>query len=83
MNYESSEEYGKEACITLISIPTCRVLTMDPMLFCINTGVSTSSIGDKALKSIFYSVGRKSIPIIQSVRGFQLGDTVIKSKGSG
>ena len=67
--------------MTLISIPAYQVNTMDRMLLYVDTEATISSIGDKLLKTIIYSVGRKSIPMIQFDRDFQFRSTVIKSQG--
>ena len=51
------------------------------MLFCVDTGAPISCIGKQALKRIVHHAGRNSIPMIESDRDFQFGDTMIRSKG--
>ena len=42
-------EYDNEVILTLISIPTYQVQTIDPMLFWIDTGAPITCIGMNAL----------------------------------
>ena len=73
--------YEDEIIITYISFPIYQVLTVDPMLFCVNTGVPHFCIGDKAFGNIFRHSGRRSILIIDSKREFKFGDSLVRSRG--
>ena len=54
--------------------------TQDSMVFCIDTGAPISFIGKRTLKRIVQRSVRNFIPMIQSERDFQFGDTLIRSK---
>ena len=73
--------YDNERALKFISIPVYRVHTQNPMLFCVDTEAPISCIGSQTLKRIVQLAGRKSIPMIESERDFQFGDTLIRSKG--
>ena len=83
MSDQDATLYEQERTLTFISTPIYRVHTLRPMLFCADTGAPISSIGNQALKRIVHSAGRNSIPIIESNRDFQFGNTMMKYKGMG
>ena len=65
-NYLSMREldlamYEDETTINYISFPIYQVHTVDPILFCVDTGASHSCIVDKALEKIFRHSERRSI----------------------
>ena len=73
--------HENETTITYISFPVYQAHIVDPILFCVDTGVPHSCIEDKALERIVrYSV-RRSIPIKDSKRDFKFGDTFVRSRG--
>ena len=69
-----------ETSITYIFFPMYQIHTVEPMLFCVNTGAPDSCVGDKAFERIARHSGLRSIPIIHSKRDFKFGDTVIRSR---
>ena len=54
---------------------------MNPTLFSVHAGTSTSCRGGKALKRIVYHAGRNSIPMIESEQDVQFGDPLIRAEG--
>ena len=69
-----------EATITYISFPMYQIRTVDPMLFCVDTGAPNYCISEKALERIFRFSGRRSNLIIDSKCDLKFGDTLIRSK---
>ena len=62
--------YEYETTITYTSFLVYQVHAVDPMLFCVNTGVPHSCIGDKALERISSQPECRSIHIIDSEHDF-------------
>ena len=67
-----------EITMTYISFPIYQIHTVNPMLFCVDTGAPYSCIGDKALERIVRHSGRRSIHVIDSKRDFKFGDTLVR-----
>ena len=73
--------YEEETTITYTSFSKYQIDKVDPMLLCADIGSPHSCIGDKALQRFVRYSGRRSIPIIDSKRDFEFGDTLIRSIG--
>ena len=85
-NYLSIPEHEQmmnedERTMTYISFSIYHIHTVDPILFCVDTGATYSCIGDKALERIVRHSGRRSISISDSKRDFKFGGTLIRSRG--
>ena len=80
MHHEDSNVYNNDRTMTFTPIPTYQVHTMDPILFCVDTGAPMSSIRNKTFKRIVQCVGRRYISMIESDGQFKLGGIVIRSK---
>ena len=71
--------YGDKTTISHRSLPIYIVYTIDPMLFCVDSGAPYSCIREKALEKIVRHFGSRSIPTIDSKREFKFGDTLVRS----
>ena len=67
--------YEEETTITYIYFLMYQVYTVEPMIFCVDTGAPLSCIRNKALKRIFRHPGRRHISGPDSKRDFKFGDT--------
>ena len=82
-NYLSMPEldlmmYEDETTITYISFLIYQVQTINPMLFCVDTGAPHSCIVNKALERIFRHSERRYISAIDSKRDFKFGNTLVR-----
>ena len=70
-----------ETSITYISSPIYEIHTVEPKLFCLDTGAPYSCIGDKERGRIFRHSEGRSFPKTDSKYDFKFGDTLVRSRG--
>ena len=73
--------FENETKIIVLSFSIYQIQTVNPLVFCVDTGALHFCIRNEALERIVPHSGHNSIPVIDSKRGLKFDKKMVRSRG--